>query len=158
MRFPGLQFSKFSVGRMPTDPPGKVSPWTYFISISVPLLPPPPPPNRKITARSMKAQLYCAERDTLTCLQHEGQSGTLSSVMLHFWACVNIVAKGSHKLDHDWTQGAIVQNFYSDLTGTPMIITAYLSWSNVRMKVYLVFKMKYIKYRFLKGIHSVTWS
>jgi hypothetical protein len=30
--------------------------------------------------------------------------------------------------------------------------------TNLRMKVYLVFKMKYIKYRFLKGIHSVTWN
>jgi hypothetical protein len=42
-----------------------------------------------------------------------------------------------------------------------MIIAAYLSWYTLKtqvIQVYLVFKMKYIKYKFLKGIHSVTWN
>ena len=43
-------------------------------------------------------------------------------------------------------------------TGTPMVIVAYLSWYKRKTQGNLLFKMKYIKYRFLNGItiHSVT--
>ena len=52
--------------------------------------------------------------------------------------------------------GAIIQEFQPYLTGAPIITAAHLSWYILSLKAYLVFKRKYKKDNFLKGIHSVT--
>jgi hypothetical protein len=40
-----------------------------------------------------------------------------------------------------------------------MIIASYLSWYKLKTQgARIVFKTKYIKHKFLKGVHSVTWN